>query len=161
MQEIEAKKQLKASEGAHFFYTLIFLSASGIIETQFIEQKCNQNLQLFVHLVFYGLIIWGTYILITLIPRYKNAAINLFFNFLDICFGIYILLLLFYGGRIYQSPNDCQTEAPVLFFFLETFLLVNGIVFIILFLAFVSYILKRFSKSSQVYDENKEEFYDA
>ncbi|CAK90186.1 unnamed protein product (macronuclear) [Paramecium tetraurelia] len=124
MQEIEAKKQLKASEGAHFFYTLIFLSASGIIETQFIEQKCNQNLQLFVHLVFYGLIIWGTYILITLIPRYKNAAINLFFNFLDICFGIYIILLLIYGGRMYQSPSDCQTEAPALFFFLETFLLV-------------------------------------
>ncbi|CAD8091822.1 unnamed protein product [Paramecium primaurelia] len=161
MQEIEAKKQLKASEGAHFFYTLIFLSASGIIETQFIEQKCNQNLQLFVHLVFYGLIIWGTYILITLIPRYKNAAINLFFNFLDICFGIYIGLLLFYGGRMYMASNDCKSEAPVLYFFLETFLLVNGIIFAILFLAFVSYILKRFSKSQQVYDEGKDEFYDA
>ncbi|CAD8086829.1 unnamed protein product [Paramecium primaurelia] len=155
MKEIKAKQQLKASEGAHFFYYLIFLSASGIIQTQFIEQKCNQNLQLSVHLVLYGLIIWGTYILITLIPKqYAQIAINLFFNFLDICFGIYIVL-------IYQSPNDCQTEVPVLFFFQETFLLINGIVFIILFLSFVSYILKRFSKSSQVYDENKEEFYDA
>ncbi|CAD8097369.1 unnamed protein product [Paramecium sonneborni] len=161
MQEIEAKKQLKASEGAHFFYTLIFLSASGIIETKFIEQKCNQNLQLFVHLVFYGLIIWGTYILITLIPRYKNAAINLFFNFLDICFGIYLLLLLLYGGRMYYAPNDCQMEAPVLFFFLEIFLLVNGIIYAILFLAFVSYLLKRFSKSQQVFDEKNNEFFDA
>lgn len=32
MQEIEAKRKLKASEGAHFFYALIFLVASGIIE---------------------------------------------------------------------------------------------------------------------------------
>lgn len=37
MQEIEAKKKLKASEGAHFFYTLIFLSMAGILENQFME----------------------------------------------------------------------------------------------------------------------------
>ncbi|CAK59515.1 unnamed protein product (macronuclear) [Paramecium tetraurelia] len=161
MQEIEAKKQLKASEGAHFFYTLIFLSASGIIETQFIDQKCNQNLALFIHLVFYGLIIWGTYILITLIPRYKNPAINLFFNFLDICFAIYITFLLIYGYRLYSSQNDCAVEAPVLYLFLEVFMLVNGIIFIILGLAFISYILKRFSKHQQTYAQGEEEYLDA
>lgn len=37
MQEIEAKKKLKASEGAHFFYSLIFLSGSGIIEYDYID----------------------------------------------------------------------------------------------------------------------------
>lgn len=70
---------------------------------------------------------------------------------------------------MYLSPNDCSAEAPVLFFFLETFLLVNytiqiqvnGIIFAILGLAFISYVLKRFSKSNQVYDEGDKEFYEA
>jgi hypothetical protein len=31
MIEIEAKTRLRSSDGAHFFFTLIFLSASGII----------------------------------------------------------------------------------------------------------------------------------
>lgn len=42
-----------------------------------------------------------TKVLIENYIRYKNAAINLFFNFLDICFGIFVALLLFYGGKMY------------------------------------------------------------
>jgi hypothetical protein len=75
MQEIEAKRKLKASEGAHFFYSLIFLAASGLIENNYLTQTCSQNLPLLVHLVFYGLIIWGTYILITIVPRYNTTLI--------------------------------------------------------------------------------------
>jgi len=41
MWEIEAKRKLKASEGAHFFYSLIFLSATTIIENNYIDQTCN------------------------------------------------------------------------------------------------------------------------
>lgn len=32
MLEIEAKRKLRASEGAHFFYTLIFLIATGLLK---------------------------------------------------------------------------------------------------------------------------------
>jgi len=37
MQEIEAKRKLKANEGAHFFYSLIFLAATGIIENNYLD----------------------------------------------------------------------------------------------------------------------------
>ncbi|CAD8095383.1 unnamed protein product [Paramecium sonneborni] len=125
MQEIEAQKQQKASEGAHFFYKLIFISASGIIETQFIEQNV---IRIFDYLyIQYSMdeYFWElTYLLLQFLVIKKQCCYyNLFFNFLDICFGIYLILLLFYGGKMYFTPKDCLMEAPILFF-LETFLLV-------------------------------------
>lgn len=55
MIEIEAKTKLKSSEGAHFFFTLIFLSASGLIERQYSEESCKDvNLVLLVDLIFYS-----------------------------------------------------------------------------------------------------------
>ena len=71
MQEIESKRKLRASEGAHFFFTLIFLSASGIIKLGHPEKNClNLDLNLLIDLVFYGLILWGTYLAISIVPRY-------------------------------------------------------------------------------------------
>lgn len=38
MLEIEAKKKLRATEGAHVFFTLIFLTATGIIENNYSQE---------------------------------------------------------------------------------------------------------------------------
>ncbi len=35
MLEIEAKRKLRSNEGAHFFFTLIFLVATGVIERKY------------------------------------------------------------------------------------------------------------------------------
>ena len=105
MIEIEAKTRLRSSEGAHFFFTLIFLLASGIIERQNMPEKCEVNLILLVDLVFYSFIIKGTYLLITMVPKYKNRDIVLFFDFLDIAFYIYLFGLFIYSNILYFSSE--------------------------------------------------------
>lgn len=155
MQDIEAKRKLRASEGAHFFFTLIFLVATGIIQHRFRSITCGVNMGLLVDLLFYGLVIWATYILVTIIPRYKNPAIKIFFNFLDICFGIYIFALFVYANYLYfHNSNDCQQKAPVLAFFTELFLIVCYIVFGILLLAILTFLFRRFSKHNPDYEES-------
>ncbi len=115
MQEIESKRKLRASEGAHFYFTLIFLVASGIIEVKHMDDVCNDNVPLLIHFVFYGLIIWGTYLLISIIPRYKNDAIKVFFNFLDICFGLYLFALFIFANVVYYAKDfkHCYTVSPI------------------------------------------------
>jgi len=54
MIEIEAKTKLKSSEGAHFFFTLIFLVGSWLIEQQETDESCNANLPLLVDFIFYS-----------------------------------------------------------------------------------------------------------
>lgn len=49
----------------------------------------------------------NTKVYLSYIYRYKNPAINLFFNFLDICFAIYIAFLLIYGYKLYSAGLDC------------------------------------------------------
>ena len=43
MLEIEAKRKLRASEGAHFFFTLIFLVGSGLI-VMHAKEACSVDL---------------------------------------------------------------------------------------------------------------------
>ena len=156
MQEIEAKRKLRASEGAHFFFTLIFLSASAIILSSYKGQKCGVNMALLANMVFYGLTIWGTYLLITMIPRYKNPAIKIFFNFLDVCFGVYLFALFLLANILFFSKdNDCKDNAPVLNYFTQLFLVVTYFIFLILLVSLVTNILKRFNKSSVEYEENQ------
>ncbi|KRW98278.1 hypothetical protein PPERSA_01716 [Pseudocohnilembus persalinus] len=158
MQEIEAKKKLRATEGAHIFFTLIFLSATGIIESRYSDETCGQNLGLLVNLLFYGLIIWGTYLLISIIPRYQNSAIKIFFNFLDICFGIFIFSLFIFANVLYRGKEfaTCYQSAPVHAYFTELFLVVTYVIFSILALALISTIVKRFSKQNPDYENQLE-----
>lgn len=158
MQEIEAKRKLRASEGAHFFYTLIFLVSSGMIQIKYNQYNCSVDYNLIINLFFYGLVIWATYILITILPRYKNPAIKIFFNFLDICFGLYVLALYIYALVLYFSENnDCETAAPIYAFFINVFLLVNTVVFAILLCSLLSYGLRRWSKAQHDYEDAYEE----
>ncbi len=105
MLEIEAKTRLRSSEGAHFFFTLIFLTAAGVIERRNIQEKCGLNLNMLVDLVFYSLIIRGTYLLITMVPKYKNRDIILFFDFLDIAFYVFLFGLFIYANVLYFNEQ--------------------------------------------------------
>ena len=159
MQEIEAKRKLRASEGAHFFYTLIFLVATGLIQADYDKSSCSVDLSVLVDLVFYGLTIWATYLLITIIPRYKNPAIKIFFNFLDLLFGIYVFGVFVYSNVLYfDDNNDCEAKAPVLAYFVEVFLIVNYVIFVILGLSVVTWIFRKLSKQNpdDEYDEEND-----
>ena len=73
------------------------------------KESCSVDLQLLISLIFYGLVIWATYLIVSIIPRYKNPAIKLFFNFLDIIFGIYLLGLFIFANFLYFDKSyDCE-----------------------------------------------------
>ena len=72
MFEIEAKRKLRASEGAHFFFTLIFFVISIVIELNYKHESCSVNLFYLIDFVFYGMIIWSVFLILTLIPKCKN-----------------------------------------------------------------------------------------
>ena len=157
MQEIESKRKLRASEGAHFFFTLIFLSASGIIKFGHPEKNClNLDLNLLIDLVFYGLILWGTYLAISIVPRYKNPAIKIFFNFLDLCFAIYLFVLFVFANKLYYAKdyNKCTATVPLSAYFTELFLIVTFAIFILLALALLSYLFKRIARKGIIEEED-------
>ena len=95
--------------------------------------------------------------MITIIPRYKNPAIKIFFNFLDLLFGVYVFGVFVYSNVLYfDEKNDCETKAPVLSYFVEMFLIVNYVVFVILGLSVVTWIFRKLSKQdmdSEEYDD--------
>ncbi|KAL4450967.1 hypothetical protein ABPG74_021289 [Tetrahymena malaccensis] len=153
MQEIESKQYIGAKEGAHIIYTVCFLAATSIIENKYSEKQCEGvNLLLLVNLVFYGLIIWATYQVITILPKYKNAAIKQFFSFMHGVFGIYMLAVFAYANLLYFDDafvkNNCTKNTPILAFFTTLFIIVGYVILIIFSMSFFSSIFKRFSKQN-------------
>ena len=119
MQEVTAKRKLRASEGAHLFYVVILLVGAVLIPAKGIDTTCGVNLALILDLIICGLGFWLTYQLITLIPRYKNPAMKIFFSFVDLLFGLYTFCVFVYGNTLwYDENNDCRTEAPVLAYYI-------------------------------------------
>lgn len=159
MIEIEAKTKLKSSEGAHFFFTLIFLVGSWLIEQQESDEKCNANLPLLVDFIFYSQIIKATYQLITLVPRYKNRDIILFFDFLDIAYYVFLFALFVYANVLYFSSDfaSCLETAPVHAYFTQLFLVVTYAIFIVILLSAFTYLFRIITKTSAYEHEQFED----
>ena len=151
MIEIDAKTKLKSSEGANFFFTLITLVATGVIQRQYIEtETCDVNLALFVQMLFFTQVIKITYSLITLVPRYKNQDIVLFFKVLDLVYYLALLGLFIYANVLYFSEgfSACATTAPILTYFTEFFVLIGYILVSVVVLIGLAYLIQIASHSS-------------
>ena len=106
--------------------------------------------------LFYGLIVWTTYLLVTMIPRYKNPAIKIFFNFLDIIFVLYLAGMFGYGNYLWFGDDAANSNnGSVCSFFTELFLIVTYIIFGVLALAMVTFIFRKLSSGGN--DDNDEE----
>lgn len=104
--------------------------------------------------------IWATYLIVSIVPRYKNPAIKLFFNFLDIAFGVYLFSVFAYANKLYFDKTwNCHEKAPIMAYFTESFLIICYGIFIILGLAVLAFIFKKCSKKGADEIENLEEIY--
>ena len=150
MQEVEAKRKLTPADGAHVFFTLIFLVGSYLVKTHY-PTECSASLDVGLDVLFYGLLLWMTYLLITLVPRYKNQGLRFFFNLLDLIYAFFHLsLFLFNTIELSDSDNDCGEKAPELQFFMLLYVVVIGITLSIVFLGFLIWVIKRCSKPNDL-----------
>ena len=150
MQEVEAKRKLTPADGAHVFSTLIFLVGAYLVKTQY-NTECSASLNVGLDVLFYGLLLWMTYLLVTLVPRYKNQGLRFFFNLLDLFYALFHLsLFLFNAIELGDSENDCREKAPELQFFMLLYVVVIGITLSIVFLGFLIWVTKRCFKPNDL-----------
>ena len=150
MQEVEAKRKLTPADGAHVFFTLIFLTGAYLVKTRY-STDCSVDLAVGLDVLFYGLLLWMTYLLITLVPRYKNQGLRFFFNLLDLIYAFFHLSLFLYSSILLgDADNDCRTRAPELQFFTLLYVVVIGITLSIVFLGFLIWVVKRCFKPNDL-----------
>jgi hypothetical protein len=150
MQEVEAKRKLTPADGAHVFFTLIFLVGAYLIKTRY-PTDCDVSLDVGLDVLFYGLLLWITYLLITLVPRYKNQGLRFFFNLLDLIYAFFHLSLFIYNVvELSDEDNDCNIRAPELQFFTLLYVVVVGITLSIVFLGFLIWVIKRCFKPNDL-----------
>ena len=148
MLEIEAKRKINSVDGAHIFFTLIFLAASYMALYSSSNTVCNVNLQIVIEALFYGQLIWMTNLIITLLTRYKNKTFRLIFNLLDLLYGCYHLALFIYASiQFFNKKNDCATVAPALNFLTQLYIYVMVFTFSIIFLSFIFWSIKKITRS--------------
>mmetsp|Transcript_22216 Transcript_22216/g.25727 ORF Transcript_22216/g.25727 Transcript_22216/m.25727 type:complete len:158 (+) Transcript_22216:45-518(+) len=150
MQEVEAKRKLTPADGAHVFFTLIFLSGSYLVKTRY-QTDCSANLEVGLDVLFYGLLLWMTYLLITLVPRYKNQGLRFFFNLLDLIYaGFHLSLFIYDCVQLGDADSDCRTKAPELEFFTLLYVVIIGLTLSVVFLGFLIWVAKRCTKPNDL-----------
>jgi len=150
MQEVEAKRKLTPADGAHVFFTLIFLVGAYLVKTRY-TTECSVSLDVGLDVLFYGLLLWMTYLLITLVPRYKNQGLRFFFNLLDLFYAFFhFSLFIFNVIALSDSDSDCATKAPELQFFALLYVVVIGITLSIVLLGVIIWVLKRCFKPNDL-----------
>lgn len=150
MQEVEAKRKLTPADGAHVFFTLIFLVGAYLVKTQY-TNECSTSLDVGLDVLFYGLLLWMTYLLITLVPRYKNQGLRFFFNLLDLIYAFFHLSLFIWSIiELSDADSDCTTKAPQLQFFMLLYVVVIGITLSIVLLGFFIWVIKRCAKPNDL-----------
>mmetsp|Transcript_32396 Transcript_32396/g.29201 ORF Transcript_32396/g.29201 Transcript_32396/m.29201 type:complete len:161 (+) Transcript_32396:37-519(+) len=152
MQEVESKRKLTPADGAHIFYTAIFLTGAFMVKTGY-NSACTADLATFLDFLFYGLLLWATFLIITLVPRYKNEGLRLFFNLLDILYGLFHIGLVIYTASQYfkgTDNNDCATGAPELNFLAGLYVYVTGVTAGVIVVGFFVWFVKRFIRPNDL-----------
>ena len=148
MQEAEPKRKMTPTDGAHIFFTLIFLAGSYMALHSSSNTVCSVNLQLVIEALFYGQLIWMIYLIITLIPRYKNERLRIIFYIIDLLYGCYHLTLLIYAStQFFNKKNNCGIAAPALNFLCELYIYVMIITFSIIFLISIYLLIMRITRT--------------
>eukprot|EP01016_Furgasonia_blochmanni_P016341 TRINITY_DN1939_c0_g1_i6.p1 TRINITY_DN1939_c0_g1~~TRINITY_DN1939_c0_g1_i6.p1 ORF type:complete len:258 (-),score=68.60 TRINITY_DN1939_c0_g1_i6:61-834(-) len=155
-----ARKTLRPADGAHLFFCLIFLVATSIVKLNYIVD-CNSESSFF-DLLFYGLVAWSTYLLITLVPNYKNPALQKFFTILDIIYALMHFGLFIWGWRLRSShlaycgvSDNILVKSVPQFFLLELYLWFGLVIFILLVLGLVAWVVRRAAKPKKGLNETE------
>ena len=160
MQEVQPKRKLTPADGAHVFYTAIFLTGAYIVKTRY-NSDCGDSsidLGLFVDFLFYGLLMWATFLIVSLLPRYKNENLRLFFNIIDIVYGLYHLGLVIYAAVQFYSPkaSDCVTLAPQTHFLAHLYILITGFTAGIILLGYLAWFSRKIFKSNAGFQQQND-----
>jgi len=152
MQEVEAKRKLTPADGAHVFYTATFLVGSYIVKSNYATDCGKADLGLFVDFLFYGLLIWATFLVVSLIPRYKNENLRLFFNLLDLVYGLFHVALVIYTAVLFNSKDasDCSRLAPQAHLLANVYIIITGFTAAVVILGFSLWVFRRFVKPSDM-----------
>ena len=156
LNEVQSKRKLQAPETAHFFFNILFLIFTGVIQYGYSEQKCNVDFQGLIQILFYGFAVWTTYIIITILPKYKTKSLRFLFTFFDVVFALFSFTMFIYANILYfNNANNCRAAAPVLNFFIEMFLWFGYILFGIIIISLFMLCLKCLGNQAHVAENEK------
>ena len=136
---------MNVSEGTRFLYIFIFLVFSFELIQTGGKQKCAIDVVTFVEIWIAILLVWGLYLLLASLPKFREAKDQMIFRFADHIFGgaficMFIASLVLY----FNSKNDCSKKAKLLHYYMKCFLFVNGGLILAATFKFLVQFLKRF-----------------
>lgn len=149
LKEFFSRKKLKVSEGTRFIYCFIFF----VIALQVLAidplRNCSLDVILFVEVWAAVLVAWMGYLLISSLPKFRDAKGKFAFRFVDHAFG-FGFLAMFVGSLaiFFQKKYDCKKKSPLLHFYMKTFIIVNGALILAAFCKILAQFLKRFRNLS-------------
>ena len=146
MLQSESKRRLTPADGAHIFFTMIFLIGTYLLKNKY-NIVCGVNFKDWLDILYYGLMVWMIFLMITLISRFKNQGLRILFNLLDLLYALFHLALAISASVLYfGSKNNCSSYAPELQFFVGLYIFVIYFTFAIISIGLLFLLVKKYAK---------------
>lgn len=154
MQEVASKRKLTPADGAHIFYTFIFLAGTYMVKSTY-NTECGDSsvlLGAFIDILFYGLLIWETFLIVSLLPRYRNENLRQFFNILDLLYGLFHISMVIFALTILgnKKADDCVQLAPQAYFITQVYTIITGSAALIVIVGFGMWAYRKFCSTTDL-----------
>ncbi len=110
--DIESRRGLRAPDTTQFILTIYTFLGTLLIKLEHLN--CGGwKWALWIDFVFFGSLVWLTYLLISLVGKYKSANLQAYFNLLDYFFFAFHLAMWIWLVVIFAKNEYLGCSAPV------------------------------------------------
>lgn len=110
--DVEPRRKFRASDAAHFVLTGLFLLCAGHLLLAGPECEKYNTWNTFL---FFGLLIWMVYLLLTLVVQFTNKVTRIFLSYLDYIFLAFMLVMAVWAWfwlDVDANDTSCASRWP-------------------------------------------------
>jgi carbon starvation protein CstA len=110
--DVEPRRKFRASDAAHFVLTGILLLCSGHL---LLAGPSCEKYDTWNTFLFFGLLIWMVYLLLTLVVQFTNKVTRIFLSYLDYIFLAFMIVMAVWAWfwlDVNHADTSCAQRWP-------------------------------------------------
>lgn len=148
--DVEPRRKFRASDAAHFVLTGLFLLCSGHL---LLKSTGCSSYDTWNTFLFFGLLIWMVYLLLTLVVQFTNKVTRIFLKYLDFIFLAFMVVMAVWAWfwlKVDTNSKECAQRWP---FWVLVFRIFALIAAVCLLATIVMNVLRKVNAGSKTKDE--------
>jgi hypothetical protein len=103
LHDVEPRRKFRSADAAHIIFTYITIVCSAILYWK--NNDCV-DYKFWNSWIFFGCLVWMTYLVMTLVVKFRNRGVRAFLDYLDYLYLVFHLAMQVWANYLYWSKNS-------------------------------------------------------